>query len=97
HRVGRVVVVWGRAWPPAPRPNVHPPARPVKILRASRYVVQASNNRRNWRTVATVTTASNRTTDTMRFAAVGARYLRIRIATATNKSTPLLQELTATG
>jgi hypothetical protein len=33
----------------------------------------------------------------MRFAAVQARYLRIRITAATNKSTLLLQELTATG
>jgi trehalose/maltose hydrolase-like predicted phosphorylase len=97
HRVRQVVVVWGREWPPAPRPNVHPPVRPVKTLRASRYVVQASSNGRSWRTVATVTTASNGTTDSLRFAPVQARYLRIRIATATNKSTPLLQELTATG
>jgi hypothetical protein len=47
--------------------------------------------------VATATTASNGSTDTLRFAAVQARYLRIRITAATNKSTPLLQELTATG
>jgi hypothetical protein len=40
---------------------------------------------------------TRRTTDALRFAPVPARFLRIRITKANNKTEPLLQEVTATG
>ncbi len=106
--IERAVVVWGQEWPAAPKPNVHPPAKPVKTLRPGRYLLQVSPNGRTWHTVATVQGVKNRTTDTLSFPAVRARMVRIGITegtgttnTTTNgtkkttvKAMPLLQELT---
>ena len=79
-------------------PNVPPPPRPVKTLRASSYTLQASANGRRWRTVASVHGVTRRTTDVLRFPLVHARFLRVRITQANNSTTlPLLQEVTATG
>jgi trehalose/maltose hydrolase-like predicted phosphorylase len=95
--VSHVTVLWGREWPPAPAPNVPPPPGPVKTLRASSYKLQVSANGRRWQTVASVHGVTRRTTDALRFAPVPARFLRIRITKANNKTEPLLQEVTATG
>ena len=103
--ISRVTVVWGRAWPPAPKPNVQPPPRPVKTLRSRGYFVQVSTTGHRWRTVAHVRRRRG-TTDTLRFAARRVRAVRIRllrgtgqrsIATSSVPSAPLLpmvQELT---
>jgi trehalose/maltose hydrolase-like predicted phosphorylase len=106
-RINQVVVVWGRQWPAQPKPNIHPAPGPVKTLRPTSYLAQVSANGRSFKTVATVTGVRSRITDTLRFAAVSARYVRIRI-TAANlgtvpmskpkvKAEPMVQELTATG
>ena len=95
--ISRAVVVWGRQWPPAPKPNVHPPAHPVTTRRASRYILQASSDGRHWRTLIAIATAVTYTQDNLRFAAVRARFLRLRITASSSKSTPLVQELSATG
>jgi hypothetical protein len=111
HRtIGRVVVQWGRLWPAAPKPNVPPPARPVRTLRPGAYMVQVSANGRRWLTVATVTGHRNRATDTFTFPKVKARFVRVKITKGTGISVketindkketvpqmPMLQELTAT-
>ena len=96
--VSKVTVLWGREWPPAPKtPNVPPPPRPVKTLRASRYALQVSDDGRRWQTVASVHGVTRRTTDVLRFRQVQARLVRLRITKANNKTLPLLQEVTATG
>jgi trehalose/maltose hydrolase-like predicted phosphorylase len=108
--VGRVVVRWGRLWPAQPRPNVHPPAHPVKTLRPAAYALQVSANGRRWLTVAGVTGHRHRVTDTLRVPKVSARWLRIKIIRGTGISVkeminnktqtvtqmPMLEELTAT-
>ena len=108
--IDRAVVVWGQLWPAQPKPNVHPPARPVRTLRPARYVLQVSANGRKWRTVATVTGHPNRSTDTLTFPKVAARLVRVRITKGTGisvtetingkkqtvKQMPMLQELTLT-
>jgi trehalose/maltose hydrolase-like predicted phosphorylase len=107
--ISRATVLWGQLWPPAPKPNVEPPPKPVKTLRATAYVLQVSQDRHAWVTVATVSGVKTRTTDKLRFPAVRAKFARIRItagivqipATVNGKKTvqklaPLLQELTVT-
>jgi trehalose/maltose hydrolase-like predicted phosphorylase len=111
HRtIGRVVVQWGRLWPAQPKPNVHPPAHPVKVLRPGAYLLQVSANGRRWLTVGTVTGHRNRVTDTLAFPRVHARFVRVKITKGTgisvketinNKATtvvqmPMLEELTVT-
>jgi trehalose/maltose hydrolase-like predicted phosphorylase len=111
HRtIGRVVVQWGRLWPTPPKPNVHPRARPVKVLRPAAYVLQVSANGRRWLTVAAVTGHRRRVTDTLLFPKVRVRFIRVRITKGTgiavtetinNKTQkvtqmPMLEELTAT-
>ncbi|HEX3975789.1 MAG TPA: glycosyl hydrolase family 65 protein [Solirubrobacteraceae bacterium] len=111
HRtVGRVVVQWGRLWPAAPKPNVHPPAHPVKTLRPGAYTLQVSANGKRWVTVASVRGHMNRLTDTLTFPKVQARFVRVKITKGTGISVkqtindkvttvvqmPMLEELTAT-
>jgi trehalose/maltose hydrolase-like predicted phosphorylase len=111
HRtVGRVVVQWGRLWPAQPKPNVHPPAHPVKTLRPGAYLLQVSADGRRWLTVGEVTGHRNRVTDTLRFSKVNVRFLRLKITKGTGISVketinnkkekvtqmPMLEELTAT-
>ncbi|HZO79542.1 MAG TPA: glycosyl hydrolase family 65 protein [Solirubrobacteraceae bacterium] len=91
--IRQVVVVWGRQWRPPPKPNVKPPPRPVVIRRASRYLVQTSNDGRSWRTLATVTRSTG-TTDTLRVRSGPVRFVRLRILAAAHPKRPLLQELT---
>jgi trehalose/maltose hydrolase-like predicted phosphorylase len=110
HTIGRVVVTWGRLWPEAPKPNVHPPAHPVKTLRPGAYTLQVSANGKRWVTVASVSGHKNRLTDTLTFPKVQARFVRVKITKGTgisvkqtinNKVTtvvqmPMLEELTVT-
>jgi trehalose/maltose hydrolase-like predicted phosphorylase len=111
HRtIGRVVVQWGQLWPAQPKPNVHPAARPVRTLRPGAYVLQVSANGRAWLTVASVSGHRARTTDTLLFPKVRARFVRVRITKGTGiaiKETindkvqtvaqlPMLQELSVT-
>jgi trehalose/maltose hydrolase-like predicted phosphorylase len=104
--VSEVAIQWGRMWPPVLRPNVHPRPGPVRTLRARRYVVQLLSDGR-WRTVARVRSQSARVRDVIRFPALRAGAVRIRllagtgvrtVKTTTAPSTPVLpmiQELTA--
>jgi trehalose/maltose hydrolase-like predicted phosphorylase len=94
--IDHAVVVWGGQWPAAPKPNVHPAPRPVIARRATRYTLLSSADGRRWRLIASVA-RTDRTTDTLRFPAVHARYVRIHIAAAAAHQPPLLQELRVTG
>ncbi len=111
HRTaGRVVVQWGRLWPAQPKPNVHPAAHPVKILRPGAYLLQVSADGRHWLSVAEVTGHRNRATDTLTFPKVTARFVRLKITQGTGisvtqtinnkkqtiKQMPILEELTVT-
>jgi trehalose/maltose hydrolase-like predicted phosphorylase len=91
--IGRVVIVWGRQWPPAPAPNVKPPTGPVITRRATVYKIQVSTSGRHWRTIKTVRKRSG-LTDTLTFKGVKARYVRVWILSSTKKLMPLLEELT---
>jgi trehalose/maltose hydrolase-like predicted phosphorylase len=93
--VSQVVVTWGRQWPAQPKPNVMPPPGPVKTRRPSRYSLLVSADGRHWRRVATVVGRTG-TTDTLAFPPQRARYVRLRIRSASGSGTPLLEELSAT-
>jgi trehalose/maltose hydrolase-like predicted phosphorylase len=106
HTVSVVTVRWGQAWPPVLKPNVHPKPGPVATLRSRDYTVQVRTDE-GWTTVAQVRSDSARLIDTIRFPAVRARGVRLRLTggtgtrtvkTTTTPSTPILpmvQELTA--
>ena len=100
--IDRAVISWGHLWPAAPKPNVHPAPRPVKTVRATSYVLQASTDGYFWHTVAKVTGVQGRSTDVLRFPAAQARYVRIRMTAGITtivvmkkkqKLAPMLQEL----
>ncbi len=104
----QITVGWGRLWPSVTKPNVHPKPAPVRTLRASAYLVQASRNGRTWHTLATVRNRSGRLTDHVSIPATSARYLRLVLqdgsvapikATKTNANppptTPILETLSA--
>jgi hypothetical protein len=92
--MSNATLVWGRQWPPQPRPNVHPPPRPVLTLRASAYELLVSRDGRTWTVAARVSGRTTGITDVLRFPPVRARYVRLRIAAATHHTPPLLDELT---
>jgi trehalose/maltose hydrolase-like predicted phosphorylase len=93
--ISRATLRWGRKWPPAPKPNVSPPPRPVRTLRPASYQLLVSNNGHSWRPVARVHTSSNRTRDTVTFGPVRARYIAVRIEKARPDAPhPMLEELT---
>ena len=85
---------WGRQWPPQPAPNVHPPPGPVKTLRASSYDLVVSRDGRHWTVVARVRDRTSGTRDVLRFAPARARYVGVRIMSATHHTPPMLDELT---
>ena len=100
--IDRAVISWGHLWPAAPKPNVHPAPRPVKTVRATSYVLQASTDGYFWHTVAKVTGVQGRSTDVLRFPAAQARYVRIRMTAGITtivvmkkkqKLAPMLQEM----
>ena len=92
--ISRATLDWGQQWPPQPAPNVHPPAGPVKTLRASSYDLVVSVNGRDWTVVASVTGRTTGTRDVLTFPPVRARYVGVRITAATNNTPPILEELT---
>ncbi len=92
--ISRATLDWGQQWPPQPAPNVHPPAGPVKTLRASSYDLVISVNGRDWTVVASVTGRTTGTRDVLTFPPVRARYVGVRITAATNNTPPILEELT---
>ena len=94
--VRRAVVIWGRQWPPAPKPNVKPPPNPVIVRRATRYSFLVSNDGRHWRKLFTVLGQAG-TSETLQFPRQRLRYVRLQIAAATDHQPPLLQELALTG
>jgi trehalose/maltose hydrolase-like predicted phosphorylase len=94
--IRRAVLVWGRQWPPAPKPNVHPPPHPVIDRRATRYALLVSNNGRHWRRLVEIKFRHG-TTDRIHFPALRVRFVQIRIAAAADNQVPLLQELRVTG
>jgi hypothetical protein len=93
-------VLWGRSWPPAPGPNIHPPPGPVRVLRPAAYTLLASGDGRHWRVLARKQGGSG-TRDVFHFAAVRARYVRLTITrdqssgSGGSQVTPQLEELTA--
>ncbi|MGI8506654.1 MAG: glycosyl hydrolase family 65 protein [Solirubrobacteraceae bacterium] len=94
--VRRVLVTWGRQWPPAPKPNVHPPAHPVIVRRATRYSLLVSIDGRRWRRLITVLGKAG-TTETLTFSRQRVKYVRLQITSATDHQPPLLEELQVTG
>ena len=107
--ISRVAVRWGRAWPPAITPNVHPKPGPVRTVRSRRYAIQVLGGDHRWRTVARVAgTQNGRVLDRLRLRAPIRAYA-VRLAllagsgvstvkTASAPSTPILpmvQELSA--
>jgi hypothetical protein len=93
--VSSVTALWGQRWPAAPKPNVHPPAGPVLTLRASSYDVLGSADGTHWTTLASVRDATSGLTDTLTFAPMAVRWLRVQVLAATHGQPPKLQELTA--
>ena len=85
---------WGRQWPPPPAPNVHPPPGPVTTLRASSYDLVTSQDGKHWTVVARVRNRTAGTRDVLNFTAVHARYVGLRITSATHHTPPMLEELT---
>jgi len=94
--IRRVVVTWGQQWPAAPKPNVKPAPGPVIIRRATRYALLVSSNGRHWRKLITVLGQTG-TTETLIFPLTRCKYVRLAIASATDKQPPLLRELQVTG
>ena len=104
--VSQVTIRWGRMWPAVVTPNVHPEPGPVHTLRARRYAVDLRTGGR-WHQVARVDSRSGRTLDVVRFPAMRASEVRVRllsgtgvrtVKTKTTPSTPVLpmvQELVA--
>ncbi|MBV9382522.1 MAG: discoidin domain-containing protein [Streptosporangiaceae bacterium] len=91
--VSRATLLWGQEWPPPPAANVHPPAGPVKTLRASSYDLVVSVTGRDWTVVASVTGRTTGTRDVLTFPPVRARYVGVRITAATYGTPPILEEL----
>ena len=85
---------WGRQWPPPPAPNGHPPPGPVTTLRASSYDLMASRDGKHWMVIAQVRNRNSGTRDVLNFTTVYARYIGLRITSATHYTPPMLEELT---
>ena len=105
--ISSATLAWGRFWPGPTKPNVHPKPGPVQILSATRFVLQTSLNGHSWHTAITVHVLGRTSAVKLRFAAIKARYIRLRMTTgntivtvfANGKPThptvtPMLQELT---
>ena len=90
-----ITLRWGRQWPTVPGPNIPPPPGPVIVLRPASYTVQVSNNRRRWRTVATVHGRTG-VLDTLHVKALKARFVRIRVVASSSTKLPMLDELGVT-
>ena len=104
--IRRVTLAWGHFWPGPTKPNVHPKPGPVQTLSATSYVLQTSLNGRSWHTAVSVHGLRRATPDKLRFPAVRARYVRLRMTRGNSTVTiftngkkthqtvtPMLQEL----
>ena len=99
HRIDGATLRWGRAWPGPPGPNVPPPSHPVRIRRASDYVLLGSRDGKHWQRLAKATGATG-TVDTLHFHPTSVRYLRLKVTAATKglegtEEPPLLETLRA--
>ncbi len=94
--VSHARLTWGHEWPPPPAPNVPPPPGPVTTLRPTAYDVLVSADGTTWHTVARVHTTSARATDTVTFAPQRAKFVAIRLESATTDTPPMLEELVVT-
>ncbi len=97
HKLRSLSVRWARQWPQPPKtPNVPPPPGPVITLRPASYELQVSRDGSAWRTVATIGNRSG-DVDTVHFAPVAARAVRIVITSGSGATTtlPMVDELTA--
>ena len=95
-RIRAATLRWGRAWPPQPAPNVHPPAGPVTVVRPSSYELLASRDGKHWRVLASVRGRASDAIDVLRFGPVRARFVRVRITGSSASEQPMLDELTVT-
>jgi hypothetical protein len=98
HRIDSATVRWGRSWPPAPAPNVPPPPHPVRVRRATDYVLLGSTDGKHWQRLARVAGRAKGTVDKLSFAPTSVRFLRLRVTAATKglegkEEPPLLEEL----
>jgi trehalose/maltose hydrolase-like predicted phosphorylase len=93
HRLDGATLRWGQTWPPAPKPNVHPPAKPVKTRRATAYVLEGSLDGRHWQRLASVKNRAKGTVDHLHFAPASVKFLRLKETAATEGEPPLLEEL----
>jgi trehalose/maltose hydrolase-like predicted phosphorylase len=94
-RLDRVTVRWGQAWQPPPKPNVHPPAKPVEPRRASSYRLLGSRDGKHWKTLAEVKGRGSGTIDRLDFAPTRVRFVRLRETSSSGGEPPLLEELSA--
>jgi trehalose/maltose hydrolase-like predicted phosphorylase len=97
HRLDGATLRWGQTWPPAPKPNVHPPAKPVKTRRATAYVLEGSLDGRHWQRLATVKNRAKGTVDHLHFAPASVKFLRLKETAATEGEPPLLEEIETSG
>jgi trehalose/maltose hydrolase-like predicted phosphorylase len=101
HRIAGATLRWGRSWPGPPGPNVPPPSHPVRIRRATDYVLLGSRDGKHWQRLTKATNATG-TVDTLHFHPVSVAYLRLRITAASKglegkEEPPLLETLRAGG
>jgi trehalose/maltose hydrolase-like predicted phosphorylase len=102
HRLGHATLRWGRAWQPPPKPNVHPPTKPVLTRRATDYVLLGSPDGHHWKHLAKVTGRTKGTVDKLHFPPTTVSLLRLKVTAATKgiegkEEPPLLEELAASG
>jgi hypothetical protein len=105
--ISNATLVWGHFWPGPTKPNVHPKPGPVQSLSATRFVLQTSLTGHSWHTAITVHVLGRTSSVRLHFAAVKARYVRLRMTQGNTvvtvfsndkpthpTLTPMLQELT---
>jgi hypothetical protein len=93
--VSSLVLTWGRTWPPAPAPNVHPPAGPNYTLRAVDYDVLASADGSHWTRLAKVRGRHDGTHETLRFPAAQVKWLRLEVLSGNHQLPPQLEGISA--
>jgi trehalose/maltose hydrolase-like predicted phosphorylase len=87
--ISKATLVWGHFWPGPTKPNVHPKPRPVTSLSATSFAFQVSGDGRSWHTVISVRRLRRADTVHLRFTAVKARYVRLRM-TKGNSTVPVV-------